>query len=148
MAGAGDRGSNPQQGSHPRMGAGLPPGPGGSSRPEGQGGAAGGTMEQMSSTVSEAVGQVRDKAREMASNLGERAGDAWESTSRAARQGAHAVAESAENFWEASTDLIRRYPVASVAVAFALGCLTPACLAACFGRGDDVARGMSRASQY
>jgi ElaB/YqjD/DUF883 family membrane-anchored ribosome-binding protein len=147
MAGAGDRGSNPQQGSHPRMGAGLPAGPGGPSRPEGQGGA-GGTMEQMSSTVSEAVGQVRDKAREMASNLGERAGDAWESTSRGVRQGAQAVADSAQNFWAASTDLIRRYPVASVAIAFALGCLTPACLAACFGRGDDVARGMSRSSQY
>jgi ElaB/YqjD/DUF883 family membrane-anchored ribosome-binding protein len=136
MAGAGDRGSNPQPGSHPRMGAALPAGPGG----------AGGTMEQMSSTVSEAVGQVKDKAREMASNVAERAEHAWESTSRTARQGAQAVAESAQNFWEASTDLIRRYPVASVAIAFALGCLTPACLSACFGRGDDVARGMSRSS--
>jgi ElaB/YqjD/DUF883 family membrane-anchored ribosome-binding protein len=142
MAGAGDRGSNPQQGSHPRMGAGLPAG--GSSRPEHQGG---GALEQMSSTVSEAAGQVKDKAREMASHVSERVGDAWESTSRGVRQGAHAVADSAENFWEASTDLIRRYPVASVAIAFALGCLTPACLAACFGRGDDVARGMSRSSQ-
>ena len=149
MAGAGDRGSNPQQGSHPRMGAGLPAGPGGgSSRSENQGGAAGGTLEQMSSTVSEAVGQAKDKAREMASNVSERVGDAWESTSRAARQGATAVAESAQSFWEASSDLIRRYPVASVAIAFALGCLTPACLSACFGRGDDVARGMSRSSQY
>jgi hypothetical protein len=36
----------------------------------------------MSSTVSEAAGQVRDKAREMASNLSERAGDAWERTGR------------------------------------------------------------------
>jgi ElaB/YqjD/DUF883 family membrane-anchored ribosome-binding protein len=119
------------------MGAGLPPGPGG---------AAGGTMEQMSSTVSEAVGQVKDKAREMASNVSERVGDAWESTSRGVRQGAMAVADTAENFWDSSVALIRRYPVASVAVAFALGCLTPACLAACFGRGDDVARGMSRSS--
>jgi ElaB/YqjD/DUF883 family membrane-anchored ribosome-binding protein len=126
------------------MGAGLPAGPGSSG---GQGGA-GGTLEQMSSTVSETVGQVRDKAREMASNLSERAGDAWESTSRSVREGASAVADRAQDFWTASTDLIRRYPVASVAIAFALGCLTPACLAATFGRGDDVARGMSRASQY
>ncbi len=147
MAGPGDRGSNPQQGSHPRMGAGLPAGPG-SSGSQGSQGGAGGTLEQMSSAVSETVGQVRDKAREMASNLSERAGDAWESTSRYARQGAGAVADTAQDFWSASTDLIRRYPVASVAVAFALGCLTPACLAACFGRSDDVARGMSRASQY
>lgn len=144
MAGPGDRGSNPQQGSHPRMGAGLPAGPGSS----GSQGGAGGTLEQMSSTVSETVGQVRDKAREMASDLSERAGDAWERTSRSVREGASAVAERAEDFWTASTDLIRRHPVASVAIAFALGCLTPACLAACFGRGDDVARGMSRASQY
>jgi ElaB/YqjD/DUF883 family membrane-anchored ribosome-binding protein len=135
MAGAGDRGSNPQQGSHPRMGAGLPAGPGG-------------TLEQMSSTVSETASQVRDKAKEMASHVSERVGDAWESTSRGMRQGATAVAETAQSFWNSSTDLIRRYPVASVAIAFALGCLTPACLAACFGRGDDVARGMSRASQY
>ena len=141
MAGPGDRGSNPQQGSHPRMGAGLPAGPGS------QGGA-GGALEQMSSTVSETVGQVRDKAREMASDLSERAGDAWERTSRGVREGASAVADRAQDFWSSSTDLIRRYPVASVAVAFALGCLTPACLSACFGRGDDVARGMSRASQY
>ncbi len=144
MAGPGDRGSNPQQGSHPRMGAGLPAGPGSS----GNQGGAGGTLEQMSSTISETAGQVRDKAREMASHLSERAGDAWESTSRAARQGASAVADSAQDFWAASCDRIRRYPVASVAIAFALGCLTPACLSACFGRGDDVARGMSRASQY
>jgi ElaB/YqjD/DUF883 family membrane-anchored ribosome-binding protein len=124
------------------MGAGLPAG--GSSRPEHQGG----TLEQMSSTVSETVGQVKDRAREMASNVSERVGDAWESTSRGVRQGARAVADTAENFWEASADLIRRYPVASVAVAFAVGCLTPACLAACFGRSDDVARGMSRSSQW
>jgi ElaB/YqjD/DUF883 family membrane-anchored ribosome-binding protein len=127
------------------MGAGLPAGPDSS----GSQGGAGGTLEQMTSAVSESVGQVRDRAREMASNLSERAGDAWESTSRGVRQGASAVAESAQDFWAASTDLIRRYPVASVAIAFALGCLTPACLSACFGsRSDDVARGMSRASQY
>src|SRR5579872_2102741 len=98
MAGAGDRGSNPQQGSHPRMGAGLPAG--GSSRSEQQGGTGGGTLEQMSSTVSEAVGQVKDKAREMASNVSERVGDAWEGTSRGVRQGAHAVADSAQSFWD------------------------------------------------
>lgn len=135
MAGTGDRGSNPQQGSHPRMGAGLPAGPGG------------GALEQMPSTDSEAVGQVKDKARELAAHVSERVGDAWESASRGARQGAHAVAETAENFWDDAIALVRRYPMASVAVAFAVGCLTPACLAACFGRTDAMARGMSRSSQ-
>jgi ElaB/YqjD/DUF883 family membrane-anchored ribosome-binding protein len=115
------------------MGAGLPAGPGGA-------------LEQMPSSDSEAVGQVKDKARELAAHVSERVGDAWESASRGARQGAHAVAESAENFWDDAIALVRRYPMASVAVAFAVGCLTPACLAACFGRGNDAARGMSRSS--
>src|SRR3954452_10056940 len=99
MATAGDRGQNPQSAGHPRMGAGLPSGPGGtqqSSRTEGQGGVAG-TVREMSSSVAEAVGQVRDRAQDLASGVAQRAEDAWDSTRQGLRQGATAVTESAQD---------------------------------------------------
>jgi ElaB/YqjD/DUF883 family membrane-anchored ribosome-binding protein len=116
MANEGDRGSNP---GHPRMTAGLPPGPGG-------------TLEKLSETA----GQVRDKIRDAASGVAERA-----------EQGAEAIARTAQDFWTDAGNLIRRNPMASVAIAFGVGCLVGAALTAAWGRRqDDMIRGMSRAS--
>jgi ElaB/YqjD/DUF883 family membrane-anchored ribosome-binding protein len=135
MANEGDRGStNPTPGSHPRMSAGLPPGPGGATaRPE----------EGLMGKVSEAAGQARERIRDVASGVAERVGDAWEST----RQGAEQLAHRAQDFWTDAANLVRRRPMAALAVAFGVGCLVGCCLtAASRNWEDDVARRMSRAS--
>ncbi len=134
MANEGDRGStNPSPASHPRMSAGLPPGPGAAARPE----------EGLMGKVSEAAGQAKERLREAASGVAERAGEAWES----ARQGAQDVARRAQDFWSDAANLVRRRPMAALAVAFGVGCLVGLGLAAANRRReDDVARGMSRAS--
>jgi ElaB/YqjD/DUF883 family membrane-anchored ribosome-binding protein len=123
MANAGDKGgTNPGQGSHPRMAAGLPQGPGG-----GQG--TGGTMSQM------------------ASEVGGRVGDAWETASRGVRQGYEAVAGQARDFWADAIHLVRRNPMAAVGIAFGVGCLVGCCLAAGMAYStEDIPDRMSRAS--
>jgi ElaB/YqjD/DUF883 family membrane-anchored ribosome-binding protein len=137
MAGAGDRGGNPQQGAHPRMGAGLPPGPGG----------AGETLREMASNVGEAVSHAGERVQELASGATERLGEAWESTRRSVREGAQAVTDRARNFWSDAQGLVRRYPFAAMGIAFGLGCLLTVSLRSMSGWDeDDVARGMSRAS--
>src|SRR5579872_3248220 len=99
MAGPGDRGQvNPQPSSHPRMAAGLPGG-GSSQGPE-----------PRASGVAEVAGQVREKVQEYASGLAGRVEEAWEGARRGVRQGASAVADTAEDFWTSLQTLIRRYP--------------------------------------
>jgi ElaB/YqjD/DUF883 family membrane-anchored ribosome-binding protein len=88
---------------------------------------------------------MTDKLRDTASGVAERLGDTWES----ARQGAQAVARRAQNFWSDAGNLIRRNPMAAVAVAFGVGCLVGCCMTATYRSSeDDVAEGMSRASAY
>jgi ElaB/YqjD/DUF883 family membrane-anchored ribosome-binding protein len=148
MAGEGDRGGSPQQGAHPRMGAGLPAGPG--ARPEGQKGVTE-TAREMASGAREAVGQVRERAQEYVSGTADRLEGAWRSTREGLQEGASTLARQAENFWNDTADLIRRYPVASVAIAFGLGFLASSAMAATYSMSDfssdDVARRMSRASE-
>jgi ElaB/YqjD/DUF883 family membrane-anchored ribosome-binding protein len=95
--------------------------------------------------VSEAAGQVKEKVQDLASGAAQRVEDAWESTRQGVRQGAQAVAHTAQDFWTDTTDLIRRYPVAAVGIAFGLGCLTALCCSA-FSRTDDMARRMAQSS--
>jgi len=121
------------------MSAGLPGG--GSSQGPGE------ALGQMASGVAAAAGQVREKAQEYASSMAGRVEDAWESTREGVRRGASAVADRAESFWTGMQDLIRRYPVAAVAAAFGVGCLTTMCLSATVGNAaDDMTRRMSRYS--
>jgi ElaB/YqjD/DUF883 family membrane-anchored ribosome-binding protein len=129
MANEGDRGStNP---SHPRMSAGLP-----------QGGTSTPTGESLVGKVSEAAGQVRERIRETASGVAERAGEAWDST----RQGFEQAAQRAQDFWTDAGNLVRRRPLASLAVAVGGGCLVGSLLTTNWGRPDDMTRRMSRAS--
>jgi ElaB/YqjD/DUF883 family membrane-anchored ribosome-binding protein len=95
---------------------------------------------------------VIDTIRQTASHVGDAASavvhkveDAWDSTSQGVQQGAHYVAEKASDFWTDCTDMVRRYPVASVMIAFGMGCLV-ASLFTVPNWTDDVARRMSRAS--
>src|SRR5262245_14366536 len=128
MAGASDFGGqgNPQQGSHPRMGTNPPTGSSGaqsSSHGQGGQGGMGETLRQMGSGLSETAGQMREKVQDLASGTASRIGDAWESTRQGAQQAASTVSRTAQDFWNSSGDLIRRYPIASVVIAFGLGCL-------------------------
>ena len=97
------------------------------------------TGKELASKVGDAASQIKDKAQEFASGVASQAHEAWQST----REGVSTVAHKAEDFWGDVTDLIRRYPVASVAVAFGLGCLMSSALFRSFGT-DDMARRMSR----
>jgi ElaB/YqjD/DUF883 family membrane-anchored ribosome-binding protein len=74
------------------------------------------------------MGAVKDKARELASGAAEMAGQvrekaqqAWDATSRQAREWAGDVARTTENAWEGFGNTIRRYPVASLLIAFGVG---------------------------
>jgi ElaB/YqjD/DUF883 family membrane-anchored ribosome-binding protein len=126
MAGPSDRG-----GTHPQ----------GTRFPEAQGGTS-------TSRVGEALGQAREGAQQMASEVAHQAGRAWESVREGVQQGASAVADRAQDFWSGTQDLIRRYPVASVAIAFAAGCLVAGLFSASsnFGWRDSMSERMSRYS--
>jgi hypothetical protein len=134
MAEASERGgSNPSTSAHPRLSAGFP------------------TSGQSPSRPGEAekgvVGQVKEAVQGAASNVAERVGDAWESTSRTVREGEQWVEHTAEDLWATMTGCIRRNPVSAVAVAFGCGCLLTACLSAwTASSSDDMARRMSRYS--
>jgi ElaB/YqjD/DUF883 family membrane-anchored ribosome-binding protein len=116
-----------------------PAGPGATpTRTEGQGGLAG--------TLSEAAGQVKERVQDVASGVAGRVGDAWESTREGVQQGARYAARQAQDFWNDAGNLVRRNPMAAVALAFGIGCVVGLTLAASWRPEDDVAERMSRAS--
>jgi ElaB/YqjD/DUF883 family membrane-anchored ribosome-binding protein len=100
----------------------------------------------MGSSMSEAAGQMKEKVQDMASGAASRIGDAWESTRQEAQQAASTVGRTAQDFWTSSGDLIRRYPIASVAIAFGLGCLVTALFRVPDWGEDEMTRRMSRYS--
>jgi ElaB/YqjD/DUF883 family membrane-anchored ribosome-binding protein len=111
----------------------------------GQGGASE-TFRQTGSSASETAGQMKEKVQDLASGASSRIGDAWESTRQGLRQRAETVRQTAQDFWNSSGDLIRRYPIASVAIAFGLGCLVTALVLIPDWGEDEVAQRMSRYS--
>jgi len=100
----------------------------------------------MGSSMSEAAGQMKEKVQGLASGAADRLGDAWESTRQGMQQGASTAAQTAQDFWNSSGDLIRRYPIASVAIAFGLGCLVTSLFRVPDWGEDEMARRMSRYS--
>jgi hypothetical protein len=150
-----NRGSNPQGSMH-RAGTGQTGGQGGQTgqtgatgptgQPgQGQGGT-GDTLKGLGASAQEAVGQVREKVADVASGVANRLGDAWESTRQGLTQGGEWVSETAGDAWQRFAGTIRRYPVASVAIAFGAGCLFASLLSLSSFRSDDMARRMSRYS--
>jgi ElaB/YqjD/DUF883 family membrane-anchored ribosome-binding protein len=129
MAGPSDRG-----GTHPQ----------GTRFPEGsqQSGSTG--AHTGASRVGDVLGQVKEGAQHMASEASQQAGQAWETV----QQGASAVAERAQDFWSGAQDMIRRYPIASVAIAFGAGCLFAGLFTAGsrFNWGESMPERMSRYS--
>ena len=123
---------------HPRMTAGYPAGS--SAHSEEHKGLKE-SAQEMASRASETAGQVKDKAREFASGVQDQAREAW----RGAREGFSSAADRAGDFWGDATEIIRRYPVASLAVAFGLGCLAASAFSL-MPRRDDMTERMSRMS--
>jgi ElaB/YqjD/DUF883 family membrane-anchored ribosome-binding protein len=88
----------------------------------------GDTLHQAASRIGDAASQVKEKVQDAASTVAHGLENAWESTSSTVSQGAHAVARTAENFWDDATGLVRRHPVPAVLIAFGLGCLVASLL--------------------
>jgi hypothetical protein len=105
----------------------------------------GDTLRHAAAGVADVAEQVKDRVQDAAANVAHRAEEAWDSTRSGVRRGADFVTETAGNFWEDTNTLIRRYPVASVMIAFGLGCLT-ASLFRVPNWTNDVTRRMSRGS--
>ncbi len=115
------------------------------------------SAQEMASQASETAGQMTDKAREAAGHMKERAQEfvsgmagqaqeTWRSAREGLQEGWSQVSGQAGDIWEDATGFVRRYPIASLAVAFGLGCMLGAMLTAMPRGADDVAERMSRAS--
>jgi ElaB/YqjD/DUF883 family membrane-anchored ribosome-binding protein len=101
--------------------------------------------QEMASSVSETAGQMTEKAREYASGIAGQAQETWRSAREGLQEGYSAVAERAGDLWGDTTELIRRYPLAALGIAFGLGCLA-GCALNLMPRSDDMTRRMSRSS--
>jgi ElaB/YqjD/DUF883 family membrane-anchored ribosome-binding protein len=109
MADSGNRGAGTQQG---RPGGGGQQGQGKQGQgKEGQGGVAG------------VLETVRDQAQEVASNVGESAQQAWDSTRQNVQQVAGRVTDTAEDALGHLRTSMGRYPFATFFVGFGLGVL-------------------------
>jgi ElaB/YqjD/DUF883 family membrane-anchored ribosome-binding protein len=143
MAGKGEGGS------HARMSAGFPTGTSGQSEKHHESKQAEGLKEsaqEMASHLGETAGQVRDKAREFVSSAASQAQETWRSAREGLQERASNLSTSAGDIFEDGIEFVRRYPIASLAVAFGIGCLTSCALFAASRSTDDVANRMSRAS--
>ena len=108
-----------------------------------------GQHQQHGSTSATGFGETLQQAAssvgDVASTVAHTAQDAWDSTRQGVSQGAGYVADMAGDFWGDATNMVRRYPVASVLIAFGLGCLC-AGLFRVPNWSDDLANRMSRSS--
>jgi ElaB/YqjD/DUF883 family membrane-anchored ribosome-binding protein len=130
------------EGGHPRMTANYPTGS--STHSEEQKGLKESARE-MASRAGEAAGQLKDKAQEFASSVQGRAQETWRGARDSLQEGFSTVADRAGDFWGDATEIVRRYPLASLAIAFGLGCLTASALSL-VSRTDDMTERMSRSS--
>jgi ElaB/YqjD/DUF883 family membrane-anchored ribosome-binding protein len=116
-------------------------GGGNAARPE-QGG--GGTLHDIKDRVTDAVGSVADRARDLASHAGDRLSDAWKSTRETVSEATDMVGDRATETWDGFTHLISRNPVTAVCIAFGLGCLAASLFSV--GWSSNMGNRMSRAS--
>jgi ElaB/YqjD/DUF883 family membrane-anchored ribosome-binding protein len=130
-------------GSHPRMSAGYP---GGSTEPHEESKGLKESAQEMASQLGESAGQVRDKAREAISSAAGQAQETWRSAREGIQERYSDLSARAGDIWEDSIEMIRRYPLASIAAAFGLGCLVSCALMAVPRSTSDIAERMSRAS--
>ena len=136
MAGKGEGGG------HPRMAAGYPAGS--TAHSEEQKGWKE-SAQELASRAGETAGQMKEKAQEFASGMQGQAQEAWRGARESVQEGFSRVADRAGDFWDDATEIVRRYPIASLAIAFGLGCLTASALAL-VPRTSDMTERMSRSS--
>jgi ElaB/YqjD/DUF883 family membrane-anchored ribosome-binding protein len=137
--------SKGEGGSHARMSAGFPTSSSGQSEQQREGLKQ--TAQEAASQLGETAGQVRDKAREFVSSAASQAQETWRSAREGLQQGVSNLSERAGDIWEDGVEFVRRYPLASLAVAFGIGCLTScAIFALARSSTDEVVERMSRAS--
>ena len=101
--------------------------------------------QEMASNVGEAAGHMKERAQEFVSGVAGKAEETWRSAREGVQEGLSTVGHRAEDFWGDVNGLIRRYPVASLAVAFGLGCLVGGTWSL-RPRSDDMTERMSRSS--
>ncbi|HEY7328132.1 MAG TPA: hypothetical protein VH592_10850 [Gemmataceae bacterium] len=131
-------------GSHERMSAGFPTGSSGQTEKQAEGLKE--SAQEMASHLGETAGQVRDKAREFVSSAASQAQETWRSAREGLQERVSNFSASAGDIWEDGIDFVRRYPVASVAVAFGIGCLASCAFFGLSRSTGDVTNRMSRAS--
>jgi ElaB/YqjD/DUF883 family membrane-anchored ribosome-binding protein len=138
MAGKGEGGS------HPRMSAGYP---GSSPQQAEEHKGLKESAQQVASQVGETLGQARDKAREYASGVAGQAQETWRGARESLQEGWSNVSDRAGDIWVDATEFVRRYPIASMAAAFGVGCLLSAALFATYSSSSsELTERMSRSS--
>jgi ElaB/YqjD/DUF883 family membrane-anchored ribosome-binding protein len=131
-------------GSHERMSAGFPTGTSGQTEKQAEGLKE--TAQEMASHLGETAGQVRDKAREFVSGVAGQAQETWRTAREGLQERVSNLSTGAGDILEDGVDFVRRYPVASLAIAFGIGCLTSCAIFGLSRSSDDVTNRMSRAS--
>jgi ElaB/YqjD/DUF883 family membrane-anchored ribosome-binding protein len=131
-------------GSHERMSAGFPTGSSGQTEKQAEGLKE--SAQEMASHLGETAGQMKEKAREFVSGVAGQAQETWRSAREGLQERVSNFSASAGDIWDDGIDFVRRYPVASLAVAFGIGCLTSCAFFAVSRSTDDVTNRMSRAS--
>jgi ElaB/YqjD/DUF883 family membrane-anchored ribosome-binding protein len=101
--------------------------------------------QEMASNLGETAGQLKEKAREYASGWASQAEESWRGAREGMQENFSGMTQRAEDFLDDVTGLIRRYPVASVAIAFGLGCLASFALTMT-SSSDDMTQRMSQYS--
>lgn len=104
------------------------------------------SAQEMAAQAGEAAEKMRGQAQEFISGVAGQAQESWRGMREGLQGGWDQVSDRAGDIWSDATGFIRRYPVASVAIAFGIGCLASCAFMALPRRTDDVAEGMSRAS--
>ncbi len=131
-------------GSHPRRTTDFPGGSSGHSEEQRQGLKE--SAKEMASQLGESVGQARDKAREYVSGMAGQAQEAWQGAREQMQQRFSDFSGRAGDIFEDGVEFVRRYPLASLAVAFGIGCMVGCTLFVTSRSTSDVAERMSRAS--
>lgn len=136
--------SKGQGGRHPRRSSDFPGGSSGHSeeqREEQQESA-----QEMASQFGEAASQMKDKAREFASGMAGQAQEAWHGAREGLQERFSHFSGQASDIFQDGIEFVRRYPLASLAAAFGIGCLTSCAVLSLARSTDDVPKRMSRAS--
>lgn len=105
------------------------------------------SAQEMASHLGESAGQMKEKAREYVSGMAGQAQEAWHSAREGMQERFSGLSARAGDMWEDGIEFVRRYPLASLGVAFVLGSLTSCAFFALIRSSkDDVAGRMSRSS--